>query len=82
MDFNQTQVVDSKFVSIAAWYDNEIGYSNRVLDLVDYMMAEEEEEKNKSKPPKQQWRWPVKIFSKALLTNFRKLNKNQQNLIF
>jgi glyceraldehyde 3-phosphate dehydrogenase len=26
-----------KFVKIVSWYDNEIGYSNKVLDLVAYI---------------------------------------------
>jgi glyceraldehyde 3-phosphate dehydrogenase len=28
-----------KFVKIVSWYDNEIGYSNKVLDLVAYVSA-------------------------------------------
>lgn len=45
VDFNQTQVIDNKFISIGAWYDNEIGYSHRVLDLVEHMMLEDESKK-------------------------------------
>ena len=29
------------FVKLVAWYDNEFGYSNRVIDLVKYMVAHE-----------------------------------------
>lgn len=38
VDLNQIQVVD-KLVTIGAWYDNEAGYSCRVLDLVRHMMG-------------------------------------------
>ena len=27
------------FVKVVAWYDNEIGYSNKVLDLIEYMFT-------------------------------------------
>lgn len=37
VDFSQIKVV-RKFVTIGAWYDNEMGYSHRVLDLVKHMM--------------------------------------------
>lgn len=33
-DAGATQVIDGKFVKIMAWYDNEWGYSNRVVDLI------------------------------------------------
>jgi glyceraldehyde 3-phosphate dehydrogenase len=29
-----TQVIDGNFVKIIAWYDNEYGYANRVVDLI------------------------------------------------
>lgn len=31
-----------KFVKLVSWYDNEMGYSNKVLDLAEYMFAYEE----------------------------------------
>ena len=36
-DANATQVMDGRFVKIVAWYDNEWGYSNRVVDLIRLM---------------------------------------------
>ncbi len=32
-DLSQTKVLDGTFVRIGSWYDNEWGYSNRMLDL-------------------------------------------------
>jgi glyceraldehyde 3-phosphate dehydrogenase len=32
-----TRVVDKRFVKTMAWYDNEWGYSNRVVDLIRLM---------------------------------------------
>ena len=31
--------LNDRFVKLVAWYDNEIGYSNKVLDLIEYMNA-------------------------------------------
>jgi glyceraldehyde 3-phosphate dehydrogenase len=31
-DVTQTQVVDGKLVRVVSWYDNEWGFSNRMLD--------------------------------------------------
>lgn len=36
-DATQTQVVKEKFVRVVAWYDNEWGFSNRMIDVVRYM---------------------------------------------
>ena len=31
--------LNDRFVKLVAWYDNEIGYSNKVLDLIGYMYS-------------------------------------------
>ncbi len=36
-----TRVIDGKMVKIVAWYDNEWGYSVRLLDLINYMISKE-----------------------------------------
>ncbi len=36
-DSTMTAVIDQHLVKAFGWYDNEWGYSNRVMDLVDYM---------------------------------------------
>ena len=33
-DSKLTAVIDKKFLQVAAWYDNEWGYSNRMLDMI------------------------------------------------
>lgn len=37
-DSKITKVIDGNFVKVLAWYDNEWGYSNRVIDLIEFMM--------------------------------------------
>lgn len=37
VDLLSTMVVDDNLVKVVSWYDNEWGYSNRVVDLVDYI---------------------------------------------
>lgn len=36
-DLKQTHVVDGKLVRVLAWYDNEWGFSNRMLDVAAYV---------------------------------------------
>jgi len=37
-DANYTEVMNSKYVRIVGWYDNEWGYSNRLVDLLHILM--------------------------------------------
>ena len=37
LDADYTKVMDGDYVKILAWYDNEWGYSNRCVDLLNYM---------------------------------------------
>jgi glyceraldehyde 3-phosphate dehydrogenase len=39
VDGLSTMFVDSKFVKIVSWYDNEWGYSNRAIDLMEYVIS-------------------------------------------
>jgi len=34
VDLGLTQVVDGNFLKVVAWYDNEFGYSNRLVEEV------------------------------------------------
>ena len=34
-----TMVIDGKLVKVVSWYDNEWGYSNRVVDLAQRVLA-------------------------------------------
>ena len=36
-DSTNTRVLDGNFVKVLAWYDNEWGYSNRLVDLTTYV---------------------------------------------
>jgi len=38
-DSLSTKVLDNRFVKVLSWYDNEWGFSNRVLDLMDHVVA-------------------------------------------
>lgn len=42
IDFNHIKVI-GRYVSICAWYDNEMGYASRLLDLVRHMMKVDNE---------------------------------------
>jgi glyceraldehyde 3-phosphate dehydrogenase len=37
-DAPSTKVIDGTFVTVAGWYDNEWGYSSRVVDIIKHMM--------------------------------------------
>ena len=37
VDGQMTKVLDGNFVQVISWYDNEWGYSNRVVDLVSFL---------------------------------------------
>jgi glyceraldehyde 3-phosphate dehydrogenase len=39
LDSKLTSVVDGTLVKAFAWYDNEFGYSNRLIDLVNYIAS-------------------------------------------
>jgi glyceraldehyde 3-phosphate dehydrogenase len=37
IDALSTLVLEDNMVKVLSWYDNEVGYSNRVVDLIDYI---------------------------------------------
>jgi len=39
-DADLTKVIDGRFVKVISWYDNEWGYSSRVVDLLELMGAQ------------------------------------------
>ncbi len=38
IDAGMTKVLDGNMVKVVSWYDNEWGYSNRVLDLIPFLL--------------------------------------------
>ncbi len=38
VDALSTMVIEDTLVKVVAWYDNEWGYSNRVADLLNYIV--------------------------------------------
>ncbi len=43
-DASSTQVLGKNLIKVVAWYDNEWGYSNRIVDLVELMSKRENNE--------------------------------------
>jgi glyceraldehyde 3-phosphate dehydrogenase len=39
IDALSTMVMEGNMVKVISWYDNESGYSHRVVDLVDYIAS-------------------------------------------
>ena len=39
VDLTVTRIVDGRFLKVMAFYDNEWGYSNRVVDLIGMLAA-------------------------------------------
>ena len=37
LDALSTNVIDGTFVHVSSWYDNEMGYSSRCIDLMGYV---------------------------------------------
>jgi len=40
VDGLSTMVIEGTLVKVVAWYDNEWGYSNRMIDLIAYIAAQ------------------------------------------
>lgn len=38
IDAKSTKVIQDDFIKVLSWYDNEWGYSNRVVDLIEYII--------------------------------------------
>ncbi|HQJ15991.1 MAG TPA: type I glyceraldehyde-3-phosphate dehydrogenase [Candidatus Omnitrophota bacterium] len=38
IDAKSTKVIQDDFIKVLSWYDNEWGYSNRVVDLIDFII--------------------------------------------
>ena len=39
VDAENTMVIDGNMVKVLSWYDNEWGYSKRIVDLISYMVG-------------------------------------------
>ena len=40
-DKGASMALNRRFYKLIAWYDNEMGYSHRVVDLLEYMLSQE-----------------------------------------
>ncbi|HPL82663.1 MAG TPA: type I glyceraldehyde-3-phosphate dehydrogenase, partial [Candidatus Omnitrophota bacterium] len=38
LDAKSTKVIQDDFIKVLSWYDNEWGYSNRVVDLCEFII--------------------------------------------
>ena len=43
-DASSTQILGDNFIRVVAWYDNEWGYSNRIVDLVQLISNKQDDE--------------------------------------
>jgi len=41
VDAKNTRLINGNFAKVLAWYDNEWGYSNRIVDLIEYIISRE-----------------------------------------
>ena len=41
IDLPLTQVVDGEFITVSSWYDNEWGFSVRMIDVMKHMASKE-----------------------------------------
>ena len=39
IDSNYIEVLNSKLIKMVIWYDNEWGYSNRVIDIINFVKS-------------------------------------------
>lgn len=47
LDALSTYVIDKRLVKVLAWYDNEWGYSNRIVDLIEFLASKEKSHSEK-----------------------------------
>jgi glyceraldehyde 3-phosphate dehydrogenase len=39
VDLASTMIVGPRMVKVLAWYDNETGFSNRMVDVIEHMVS-------------------------------------------